>query len=331
MGSRSKLRSSDSPSPSNPKITPLSKAQPLSQSPATTTRDSKKKKALEENSSTMDLIAKIEKSMLAQTEAITSQITSQIADSEKTITDKISKDVTELKLSIESINTRLSLIEAKQAEFEPLKEEIRELKQQILEQDDKIKTISMQLESNDEHQLLKETMSDALLHGVPLLPNENLRLIFNQLCTNLNFKSPTIKSIFRIRPKTDTESPSPPIVIKFFTPHDKLFVLRSIAEYRRTTKAPLQLHDLGLRTDSENATGKSNVFIHESLTPKNRYIMQNALKMKRNKQLHSVFTIRGLVYVKKSKDEEAQLIETTDDLADTTMMTQTTTTNDADK
>ncbi|XP_055909042.1 uncharacterized protein LOC129943925 [Eupeodes corollae] len=284
---RDKLRSTVSPPAIQKTQSQLSSKSPLTKK--------QKKKSPEDNTSTdtMEMFLKFEKAIHVQTELITSQI----ADFEKRITVKMDTDVAELKSSMEGLNARMSMLESKQTEIEPLKEENRKLKQQIQKLGEEIKAVSIHMDAYKEEQKQKETICDALLHGVPLLPTENLLLIFTQL--------------------------SPPIVIKFFSQHDKLLVLRSIANHRKITNKQLHLDDLGL--GNVKATLKSNVYLHESLTIKNRSLLQQALKAKRDKKLFSVFTIRGLVYIKKSKDEDAKLFQSTDDLPDSATMTQTTT------
>lgn len=308
---RDKLRSTVSPPAIQKTQSQLSSKSPLTKK--------QKKKSPEDNTSTdtMEMFLKFEKAIHVQTELITSQI----ADFEKRITVKMDTDVAELKSSIEGLNARMSMLESKQTEIEPLKEENRKLKQQIQKLGEEIKTVSIHMDAYKEEQQQKETICDALLHGVPLLPTENLLLIFTQLCNKLKCTPPTIKSIFRLKSKHETAAP--PIVIKFFSQHDKLLVLRSIANHRKITNKQLHLDDLGL--GNVKATLKSNVYLHESLTIKNRSLLQQALKAKRDKKLFSVFTIRGLVYIKKSKDEDAKLFQSTDDLPDSATMTQTTT------
>lgn len=278
----------------------------------------KQQKKLSSNENTEEIWTKLEAALLKQSESITSLLTLKIAESEERLSKKIDADIAALKFLIDDVNKRLSILESNQDVIETVRQENQELKGQIKKHEEEINNIITCMERNEEKHQQREIMSHALLHGVPLLPTENLKLIFNNLCVNIGgHQPPSLQSIFRL--KSTSTSPHPPILIKFLSPHDKSFVLRSIANYRKTTKQQPCLRDLGF-DDCVN----SAVFIHECLTVKNRSLLQYALKMKKEDKLFSVYTMRGRVYVKKSRNENAILIENAD-LTATSTTKQTTT------
>lgn len=56
------------------------------------------------------------------------------------------------------------------------------------------------------------------------------------------------------------------------------------------------------------------LYINEFLTKRNAELMKQARKRKKEKRLHSVFTLNGQVYVKRSEGGEKQLILNVNDL-----------------
>lgn len=137
--------------------------------------------------------------------------------------------------------------------------------------------------------------ANLLLNGVPIIENENLNELFEQLCTQIGFtpKEFTLLSIFRVKNK----SKQPTIVMKFISQNARNEF------YQRYWKTKnLSLIDLGFETDSR-------VYVQESLTKANHEIFKQAMSLKRDKKLSSVYTYNGLVYVKSQPESTGVLID----------------------
>lgn len=142
--------------------------------------------------------------------------------------------------------------------------------------------------------------NDSFLFGVPYFDDENLNSTFNLLCDALTIKPPTIKTIYRTRARTDCKDT--PIIIKFKTPYDRNFVLKSIAQFRKQKKRDLCLQDIDLNSTKA-------LHMREALTKSNQTIFQHAMALKKQKQLSSVYASRGIVYVKRLMNEAAEPID----------------------
>lgn len=137
--------------------------------------------------------------------------------------------------------------------------------------------------------------ANLLLNGVPIIENENLNELFEQLCTQIGFtpKEFTLLSIFRVKNK----SKQPTIVMKFISQNARNEF------YQRYWKTKnLSLIDLGFETDSR-------VYVQESLTKAKHEIFKQAMSLKRDKKLSSVYTYNGLVYVKSQPESTGVLID----------------------
>lgn len=78
-----------------------------------------------------------------------------------------------------------------------------------------------------------------------------------------------------------------------WSPYDKNFFLKSFANYRKENKNFFFcLRDIGFDSDQK-------FFVNVNLTLSNFNILRAAVSLKRERCIHSVFTMRGLVYIKK--------------------------------
>lgn len=92
-------------------------------------------------------------------------------------------------------------------------------------------------------------------------------------------------------------------------PYDKNFVLKNVAMFRKSSKSKLSLKHAGFDSDTP-------FYINENLTNHNYKIFKNTMKLKKQKHLKSVFTTRGLVYVKCSRTDTPILIENINQLTE---------------
>ena len=272
-----------------------------------------------------------------QSEFIVSLLTKKMDESEKKITDELGREIKDLQKNISDINNRVVQLESSQSniqtEIVSLTTEVNNLKLSLYnvtsecektktllaEKSSELKDINTQFSNTtDELSKMKQSFDsyenrvvakDAFIFGIPCLPNENLKSIFNLICNVISIKPPTITNIYRTRPKLKSSDSA--IKIKFNSPYDKNYVLTSLANYRKNNKKQLCLNDIHLAIDGKGTSTTSSPLIHirESLSYLNRTILKRALELKKCKQLSSVFTSRGIVYVKRQTEDTAVLVK----------------------
>ena len=156
----------------------------------------------------------------------------------------------------------------------------------------------------------KEVSCDAILFGIPALPDENLTNLFNTLCHTIKCKPPPLTNIFRTK-KSNNNSSTSPIVIKFCNSYERNTVLMSAANHRKQHGTELRLPDFGIDSVSIST---HRCFLNENLTKQTRFLLNSALSLKRKKQLIGVHTKQGNVYVKNTPNGKSFLIESSQDL-----------------
>lgn len=149
------------------------------------------------------------------------------------------------------------------------------------------------------------------ISGIPYYENEDLFKIFSTICDSLNFSTPQVENIYRLKKIYKENKPYSPndevLVVKLYSPYKKNYLLKTIAKYRRENKTTLCLKHAGFNSNAP-------IYVNENLTPHNHKILQSALKMKTDKKIKTVYSLRGLVYVKKFNSDDPILIEFLDDL-----------------
>lgn len=214
----------------------------------------------------------------------------QLQATEHRLLNEIDKRVCDLQQELVDLNNRVSKVETVAEEYEVLKREIRELKIQSLRQENSL------------------VACDVRINGIPYNKDENLAEIFSGISNVLKIETPSLKSLFRLQNKNNTKthnSTDGVIMAKFLSPYDKNFFLKSYSKYKKQTKTNLKLKDIGF--DSYNT-----VYINENLSNTNYRILQEAVLLKKQKYIHSAYTFRGLVYVKKNTISQPLCIEHVD-------------------
>lgn len=129
---------------------------------------------------------------------------------------------------------------------------------------------------------------DAVIGGIPKLPNEDINAIYAYLCKIINVEDIMVGNIFRV----GADPLKCIIIAKFaFTPYK----IKFIEAFRLQLKSKrITLDDIGL-------VGNSFITEAESLTTKNRKIFNTAIKCKRQYSdtvLRVFFTRNGKVLIK---------------------------------
>lgn len=217
---------------------------------------------------------------------------SLIEESEVRMLKEIDKRFDELKSDLLDINNRVAKIETVTGELEHLKIEVGNLRAQLNRQENSL------------------IASDLRINGIPYMENEDLYGLFKMICETLSITTPAVKSIYRLQNhnnKIDTYSPDAVIMVKLFSPYDKNFVLKSMANFRKTNKTSLLLNNIGIDSDRQ-------FYINENLTSNNFKILQAALRLKKTNKIKSAITIRGLVYIRLNNEDKNFRVDNMDEL-----------------
>lgn len=247
----------------------------------------------------------LDKKMLKQTESINHQISQfhstiseeiklLVKETENRLLNEIDKRFCEMREELNDVTERVTKLEAVMIENIELKNEIRNLKIQSLKH------------SNS------TVACDLRINGIPYINNENLDVLFDKICNVLEIPTPRLQFIHRLQNKNNTRktnSPDGVIIVRLITPYDKNFILKSLNEYKRKNHN-LMLNCLGFETGVQNQL----FYINENLTNGNFKILREAVALKKRRLLHSAYSYRGLVYVKRMSSDNPLCIEDLDAL-----------------
>lgn len=239
-----------------------------------------------ENPRTMQLM---DQKLAKQTEQIVAQINSRLFESEQ----KILSEINVIKQDLIAVTNRVAKLEALTPDIQLLTAEVNKLKKQMAMQENSV------------------VAADLRITGIPYNNNENLFNTFNIICDSIGAAPPIIKQIFRINRNQapNRNNNDGVIIVKLTNPYDKNQILKSVSAFRRETKNLLRLRDSGIESDKP-------IYINECLTKTNHAIFQSAYHHKKQKQLFSVFTMRGLVHVRRAMNDCPTLVETMQQLED---------------
>lgn len=215
-----------------------------------------------------------------------------IHESEVRMIKEFDKRFDLLKIDILNITQRVTRLETVADDIASLKDEVSKLKIQMQRQENSLIAF------------------DLRINGIPYRKDEDLYGVFTTICNTLNINTPAVKSIYRLQNfnnKHKDDSPNAVIMVKLFSPYDKNFILKSIANFRKRVKTPLLLRHIGENCDLP-------FYVNENLTSSNFKILQSAEGLKKAKRLKSVFTMRGLIYIKINSDEDPVRLDSLEDL-----------------
>lgn len=204
-------------------------------------------------------------------------------------------EINKLKRDVAFANERIDKFETVAGEIIEMKSQIQELKEKTLRQENLV------------------VACDLRITNIPFDREENVYNIFDDICRTIDIQTPSIKAIYRLKNKNNREkqnSPDAAIVVNMLSPYDKNFVLKSISAYKKKTGvSQLKLSLIGFETDEP-------FYVYESLTLKNHKILLEAVKLKKNKCLHSAYSYRGLIYVKRLSTDQPIRIDYSEQLSE---------------
>jgi len=208
------------------------------------------------------------------------QLTSEIS-SVRVEVSSITQTVIDLEKSIEEKNKELS------SEIDAVRESVDKL-------------------TND--QINKKVSCDAVLFGVPS-GESDLRNVFSKICESIGVDKPLVNDIFRTKLTTPNIeiNAAAPIIIKFVSAYERNRVLQGFGNYRRRTHSAISLRSAGF--DCNNF-----VYLHESLPPEKRKLLQAAIGLKRAKKIFNAFAYRGVILIRPKCDDDAKAIKNLEEL-----------------
>lgn len=222
------------------------------------------------------------------TEQLQSIIETKFNECKDNLLSEIDKRFNTIKCGLDELNKRVTHLESVAVEFKTMQDEIKSLKTKMKRQENN--TVACDLRLNE----------------IPFSENENLMDIFSDICNAIQVSVPAVKSIYRLQNqnnKNKTDSKDAVIIVKMWSPYDKNYFLKSFASFKKLNKGFFFcLRHIGINSDNK-------FYVNENLTATNFNILRAAVRMKKRKYIHSAFTMRGLVYIKKTANDNLTLID----------------------
>lgn len=222
------------------------------------------------------------------TEQIQTMIQAKFSEYKEDLLNEIDKRFNIIQSGLHDVTERVTQLETVAVEIISMQDEIKTLKTKLKRQENN--TVACDLRLNE----------------IPFNENEDLYDYFVKICATINVSVPAIKSIFRLRNqnnKNKNNSKDAVIIVKMWSPYDKNFFLKSLANFRKSNKDFFFcLRHLGFQSDNK-------FYVNENLTSHNFNILCAAVRLKKNHHIYSAFTMRGLVYIKKTANDHVVQID----------------------
>lgn len=175
------------------------------------------------HNSSSSLIEKLEANFGTQREAIISEFSAIVKESEERIMQRISDfaaEISNVKLSIAAVNNRVSAVESSCADIFSLRNELIAVQSELSE-----------LKNN-------AVAADIIINGLPQESGENLREVFGKICTAIEHTPPPLREAFRIRSGKDDQRKNnqKPVVVKLAAAFDRNQLFKSIAAFCKKKK-----------------------------------------------------------------------------------------------
>ena len=233
--------------------------------------------------------------------AMETQLTKQITDAivgqiNTIISSEVSKSIDQIKLMF---STQLA----------DMQQEIDQLKEQHAASIDTFTKELSFIKNKISQQENSVVATELRLHGVPFIENEDLTHLVKTLCESLEITVPDIDNVKRLKgnPNRPTNTDAP-IIIKLKTPQAKNKFLFDVADFKqKNNKTHLLLNQMGFESDAK-------IYINEQLTKQNHNILKSAVRLKKQNRLWSVYTRRGMIYVKRQRNDNAVCVRNIDQL-----------------
>lgn len=188
--------------------------------------------------------------------------------------------------------------------------------------------LDLRAEVNDLRDTIERRSKETQLtiRGIPVIQEENLNDIFNNICNVIGHSSSSSVNLYRLVNKITSAQRSlrsgktsatsstqtkykhkasipPVIILTFSNSWDK-----SNFFFKYIKHKSLNLSELGFSTPAR-------VFIGENLSKHNYEVFRKCISLKKNGQISKCYTKNGLVYIVKGNDNKQTLIKSVNDLS----------------
>lgn len=236
------------------------------------------------NDSSFKYVQMLDKRLEKQTQ----QIMSLLEEFKSRLFEEFDKRIDEVKSELSVVKERVENLETVTVNIKCMQDEIKSLKAKI------------------KHQENRSVACDLRLNEIPYEQDENLDEIFFRICNTINISVPAIKTIYRLQNQNNKHSnisKDAAIIVKMWSPYDKNFFLKSLTNYRKINKDfSFCLRHIGFNSDNK-------FFVNENLTQSNFNLLRSAVRLKKKKIIHSAFSMRNLVYIKKTPNDPVMQID----------------------
>ena len=140
-----------------------------------------------------------------------------------------------------------------------------------------------------------------------MLSNENPVKIYVDIAAAIgydNVTTPSADNIIRLGKKKPGEKSDPPLLVTFARIPDKIEFFRRYFRHNH-----LNLSEIGFNADQR-------IYITENLTKLDQEIYAAAMKLRHEKKLHTVSTSRGVVMVRRNKEDRPVPVKAVSELDD---------------
>lgn len=234
----------------------------------------------------------------------TELLKSLLSETESRLLAVIDKSMADIKCEISKLNEKYVKLNERVDKVTTVVDKIDGMENTMTEMKNQIQLLKANQQKFENNQVA----CDLRINGIPSENGENLYQIFANICDTINIAIPTIRAMYRLdNVRNQNNSSDSVIMVHLATPFDKNFVLKNIARFRKSINSNLVLSHAGFDSNKP-------FYINENLTNHNYKIFQNALKLKRQKHLESVFSLRGLVYVRRPGSDSPTLVENIEQL-----------------
>ena len=213
----------------------------------------------------------------------------------------LSKDLEEIKRSLNSMGQEMIKICKQQSNLIQLLDEVRELKEQLIQRDKRIEILEQRIDDMEQRSLARDVVITGLdvkhrsyarvtagLNEGAEAPTEELQTLEQQLLDFIKGKSITLEkenvSTCYTFPKKDPKS-KPTIVIEFVNFKLKMELLKQSRKLKGT-----------------------GIFLNEHLTKKNGEIARYGRLLRKQQKIQSTWTRNGRVYIKPNGSDQVKPI-----------------------
>lgn len=246
------------------------------------------------------LLIEFEERLEARYDEYIKECKSLLTDFEHKLFSDINKKVIDMNIELNTLKSELHTmterarhLETSAANTQSIQKELQILKNKVNQHENK--SISCDLRLNE----------------IPFSADEDLYRIFENICKTINTSIPAVKTIYRLQNhnnKHKVNSRDAVIIVRMWSPYDKNHFLKTFANYRKINKGFFfRLRHIGINSENK-------FFVNENLSSTNFKLLRAATRLKKDNYIHSAFTLRGLVYIKKTQSDQAILVDDLDHL-----------------